>query len=165
MQIKWKFLCAALLLMSLWACNSNSANPETTEGEETTITETEKAAAPAPATVEAEASTPEGFWVQFKEAVGNKDIEKLKSMSDLSELGDDFFGDMFFMLFETKIAAAGPDAMKPAEGQAEGVYEFSYLEIPENPSSDEEGEGGGATLYFKKDAEGNFKLFNMMAYG
>jgi hypothetical protein len=39
------------------------------------------------------------------------------------------------------------------------------MEIPENSASEEEGESFGASLYFKKGADGNFKMVNMIAYG
>jgi len=165
MQKKWNFLCSLVLLMSVWACGGASTETTDADTKDSVVTEVTTTEEPKEVTSpEPDATTLEGFWALFREAVAAKDIEKLKSMSNMDELGEDFYDDFFFQVFQARIGEEGA-ALKLAEGQEEGTYEFSYMEIPENPASDEEGEGSGASLYFNKGADGNFQLMSMMAYG
>lgn len=158
MKNKSIFLCALALALNLWACKGNGENADTPTQDSTATTNITPVSEQQPTTQNA--STLEGFWAIFQEAVAKKDVEKLKSISNMKSIEADFYGEMFFENFQAKVAASTAANVKEDDSNTfgEGAYEFKVEEGDEDS-------GSAWSLYIKKNAAGNFEICGQMAFG
>ncbi|MCP4442920.1 MAG: hypothetical protein GY810_28780 [Aureispira sp.] len=162
---KCKLLSLLSLLMLLGACNNESTETTANTTSEDT-TKTVVTPEPEPKAEEPDATTLEGFFKIYQEAFAKKDIETLKSLSDMEMLGDDFYADYLFEEFQDFIAKATVADIKPDEGMGEGYYSLTDLSIPtEEEQEAGAGEGSSFSWIFKKGEDGKFYFAESMAAG
>lgn len=149
-----KFLYGLAFIASLWACKGSGENTNNPTQDSIITTPTTTPTTELP--TDSETSTLEGFWTIFKDAVAKKHIEKLKSLSDMTSIDNEYYGDMFFENFQAKVAVSSVNDLKPdiSNTCGEGGFEFKV----------EDGESGNS-LYIKKNARGNFEICSQVAFG
>lgn len=154
--MKLHYFIIGLLLAMIWSCSNGGTTDNNTDAPVETETNND--------TKLADRTTLEGFWTALKQAVADKDEAAVLALYAPDASTHKLYTDADYMKKIAESVAA--DVQESGEfHEGEIVYQFMML-FPPPPELEEAGlEASSTTIYIKKNAKGEFEIFNVLEAG
>ena len=153
-----KIIFSAILVFNLCACGLNSNVQSATDTKDSTSITADIKDAELNTDIQDDLTTIEGFWLVFKQAVKEQDVNKIESLYAPDALKIKFSDE----IYQLRIAQSSANDISEISSYAD--QEKTYLFMMIFPGSSEQ-EESATSIYLRKNSKGNFEISNVIEAG